>query len=115
MGYQESSGNEDLIDILTRTMLYLRATIYEKNFGFRTKTFDFRPPKNLDPIFLLLQKSNLVRISNPPKTIFFTQIWIFPPKISISPQKPTAPVYFHVLCKEWIEILKQFGPQKINL
>ena len=49
-----------------------------KKSRFRTKTFDFRTPKNLDPIFLLLQKSGLVRFSNPPKSIFPSKTSIFP-------------------------------------
>ena len=73
------------LDPHLKTLLGNHTASIRLSRGFRTKTFDFRTPKNLDPIFLLLQKSNLVRISNPPKSIFPTQIWIFPPKISISP------------------------------
>ena len=35
LGYQESSGNEDLIDILTRIMLYLSKVFDIKNPSFK--------------------------------------------------------------------------------
>ena len=35
LGYQESSGNEDLIDILTRIMLYLSKAFDIKNQSFK--------------------------------------------------------------------------------